>query len=112
MTDCPAFVPHLNDQAARACGPENALVNEDIGETGPLDRLPGNNPLWVGTGPKPSFDNVAQVPDFINTTIPLPQGWADLGCHAEPKGTRALTAATMTSDTMTRNACMGECGQA
>lgn len=103
-------MPHINNAAAQACIPENPLVSENIGDHGPLDRLPGNNPLWVGTGPKPSFSDYTESAGFVDVQETLTTGWNDLGCFAEPKGSRALTAASTTSDSMTRNTCIGELG--
>ncbi|KAH8090923.1 hypothetical protein HD553DRAFT_279680 [Filobasidium floriforme] len=109
LDDCPAFLPHINNAAAQACIPENPLVSENIGDHGPLDRLPGNNPLWVGTGPKPSFSDYTESAGFVDVQETLTTGWSDLGCFAEPKGSRALTAASTTSDSMTRNTCIAFC---
>jgi len=101
-------LPHINTAAAEACIPENPIVKENIGDAGPLDRLPGNNPLWIGTGPKPSFSDYSEKATFQAVSEPLTDGWTDLGCFAEPSGARALTAASTTSNSMTRNTCIGE----
>ena len=106
--DCPAFLPHINTAASEACIPENPIVKENIGDAGPLDRLPGNNPLWIGTGSKPSFSDYVESATFQAVSEPLTDGWTDLGCFAEPSGGRALTAASTTSNSMTRNTCIGE----
>lgn len=111
LQDCPPLAPFLDNRAAYACQPENPIVNEDIGDRGKIFSLPGNNPLYTGpgmvTGNGTSTD---PEPGLVNTTSPLPSGWTRSGCIGEaPNAGRALSAASMTSDNMTRGGCVSFC---
>lgn len=108
LSDCPAFVPYINNAAANACRPENPLVDENIGANGPISQLPGNNPLWTTQTTKPSIEGYTDNATYVSSTPALTSGWSDLGCFKEPTGARALTAASWVADSMTRNGCVGE----
>ncbi|KAL1413684.1 hypothetical protein Q8F55_001463 [Vanrija albida] len=109
LQNCPPFVPFLDSAAASACRPENPLVNEDVGIGHKIARLPGNNPLWVGTGPKPSWPGFVDINDYISPQSPIPAGYTLTGCVAEATSGRALTGASFANNNMTRGACVSWC---
>lgn len=109
LQNCPPFVPYLNTAAASACRPENDLVNEDAGIGHKIARLPGNNPLWVGTGPKPSWPNFVDVDTYVSPTSTIPTGYSLTGCIAEGTSGRALTGASFSNNNMTRGVCVSWC---
>lgn len=111
ILDCPPLNAVVDNTAAAACKPElNILVNEDIGMHSLISILPGCNPVWVGTGPKPTCNPEPPTPGFISPKSPLPSGWTELGCIAEGTSGRALSAASTTNDTMTKTLCANYCG--
>ncbi|ORX38365.1 hypothetical protein BD324DRAFT_578097 [Kockovaella imperatae] len=107
LNNCPPFVPYLNSSL---CLPENPLVNEDIGMGHYISRLPGDNPIWIGNGTKPTYANYTDA----NTTVGNPQsvipaGYSFVGCVAEGTSGRALTGASYTGSNVTRGACVAFC---
>jgi hypothetical protein len=110
-SDCPVFKPLIDNVDAAACKPELPIVNEPLGtSSSPLRALPGCNPLWVGTGPKPTCNPAPPTPGLISPKSPLPSGWSQVGCIAEGSAGRALTSATTTNSSMTTTLCANYCG--
>ncbi|CAL1709157.1 unnamed protein product [Somion occarium] len=107
--DCSVLSPNLNQAAASACKPEMTIPNENVGFNGVLKDLPGCNPLWVGTGPKPTCNPDPPTPDFVSVKTPLPSGWHELGCIAEGNTGRAFTNASETDAAMTKAVCANFC---
>ena len=106
---CTVLQPHINQAFASACKPEMTIPNEPVGFDGPLTDLPGCNPLWVGTGAKPTCNPPKTNPGFVSVKTPLPAGWAEVGCTVEGTTGRALTGASTTSPTMTKAVCANFC---
>ncbi|KAI0088834.1 WSC-domain-containing protein [Irpex rosettiformis] len=110
LENCPVFEPLINNDAASACKIDGEIVNEPIGTvSSPLAQLPGCNPMWVGTGPKPTCNPPRATPGFINPQNPLPSGWTEVACIAEGTTGRALTAASTTNSSMTKPLCANYC---
>ena len=110
LENCKPFVPVLNRAAGSNCQYENLLVNEDIGAGHSIPRLPGNNPIWIGDGKKPT------LPDYVETSLnytdfksEIPTGYNEVGCVAEATSGRALLAKYWNSPNMTRGACVDYC---
>ncbi|WWC91451.1 uncharacterized protein L201_006397 [Kwoniella dendrophila CBS 6074] len=110
LENCPPLKPHLVNNGS-ACTPDSGfqIVNEDIGTYSPIAKLPGNNPIWGSSGPKKADPNYKETASFTTSSIPVPAGWTKLGCLAEPSGSRALTAASTTDQTMTPTKCINFC---
>jgi hypothetical protein len=110
LKSCPPFVSSLNYDAAAACRAQNPQVNEDIGIGHSIPMLPGNNPIWVGNGTKPTNPNYVEgnttYSDFKSV---IPAGYSLTGCIAESTNGRALTDASFSASNMTRGACVGWC---
>jgi hypothetical protein len=110
LQNCPPFVPFLDNAAANACQPENPQVDEEVGFNGPLKALPGNNPLWVGTGPKPTVPDYEEPKtEYTDFKSVVPEGYAEVGCVAEGPRGRALNAASFSNGNMTRAVCVAWC---
>lgn len=110
LENCPPFVPFLNSDAAYGCQPQNFYVNEDVGFNSPLKALPGNNPIWIGAGPKPSLANYTEGnTTYTNFKSVIPDGYDEVGCVAEPSSGRALGLQSFTAANMTRAACVNFC---
>lgn len=107
LQNCPPFVPFLNQASANSCRPQNALVNEDIGNGHGIAALPGNNPVTIGNT---TYASSAPKPGYVNTTSSIPSGYSYVGCVGEPSSGRALSAATYVNATgMTRGGCVSFC---
>ena len=106
LNNCPPFVPYLNSSF---CPPRNPLVNEDIGMSHPIARLPGNNPIWIGNGTKPSYANYTETATFYSPQSTIPTGYTEVGCIAEGSSGRALTAVSFSGPNMTRAVCVAYC---
>ena len=94
LKNCPPFVPFLDSAGANACQPENPQVDENVGFKSPLKSLPGNNPIWMGDGAKPSYgsnwtDSSTNFTDFKSV---IPQGYELVGCVAEASNGRTRAA--------------------
>jgi len=110
IADCPALNAVLDTQAASACRFEGSIVDENIGLNGPINALPGCNPVWDGTGTKPAC-GATPTPGLESTQQTLLAGWSQIGCIAEGTNGRALTGATYTDTVnMTLNSCASYCG--
>ncbi|KAM5541687.1 hypothetical protein V8D89_004668 [Ganoderma adspersum] len=110
VMDCPPLAAVFDQAAADACVLETQYVDENIGLDAPITQLPGCNPFWDGTGTKPACPNPnAATPSLIDAQVPLPGGWAEVGCIAEGTSGRALTGASTTSPNMTRAVCADFC---
>ncbi|KAL4253019.1 hypothetical protein ABKN59_002192 [Abortiporus biennis] len=110
VTQCGILNANINNAAAAACKPEMSIPNENVGFTSTLTSLPGCNPLWVGTGPKPTCNPAPPTPGFGSVKTPLPSGWHELGCIAEGTSGRALSSASITDPNMTKAVCANYCG--
>ncbi|ORY26506.1 hypothetical protein BCR39DRAFT_256661 [Naematelia encephala] len=111
LNNCPPFVPYLDSASASSCRPQNPLVDEDVGFGHFINKLPGNNPLWVGNSTtKPSWPNYTE-PNTTYTDFKsvIPAGYSDVGCIAEATSGRALTGPSFANDNMTRAACVSFC---
>lgn len=110
LAECPPFVPYLNYDGAHACKAENPQVNEDIGFGHTIPLLPGNNPIWIGNGTKPSNPNYVEgntsYTDFKSIIAP---GYDYVGCMAESTDGRSLRGASFIDNNMTRGACVSWC---
>ena len=110
LNNCKPFQSVLDSNSAYSCKPENLYVNEDIGAGHSIDSLPGNNPMWIGTGPKPSkanyTDSSTTLTDFKSV---IPTGYTKTGCVAEGTSGRALTALYWNAPNMTLGACVSYC---
>ncbi|WVF67214.1 hypothetical protein IAT40_001962 [Kwoniella sp. CBS 6097] len=56
LGSCPPLASHFTGNGAQTCAPDypDVVINEEIGLSGPVGALPGNNPLWGSTGPAPA----------------------------------------------------------
>jgi hypothetical protein len=110
LNNCPPLAPYLDSTAANACRPQNLQVDEDIGNGHPISKLPGDNPLWIGNGTKPSHANYTEPnTTYTNFQSTIPSGYSYVGCIAEGTSGRALTGASMSNSNMTRGACVSWC---
>ncbi|EIW72958.1 hypothetical protein TREMEDRAFT_24256, partial [Tremella mesenterica DSM 1558] len=109
LSNCPPFVPFLNQDSASACQPQNPLVDEDVGMGHYISKLPGNNPIWIGNGTKPSIPGYKENSTLTNVTSSLPGGWSSVGCIAESTTGRALSAKSLSSSNMTGEVCVSWC---
>ncbi|KAI0341471.1 WSC-domain-containing protein [Trametopsis cervina] len=110
VTACPVLNALIDNDAAAACKIEGQIVNEPIGSsTSPLKDLPGCNPLWEGTGPKPTCNPAKPTPGFVSAKSTLPSGWTEVGCIAEGTSGRALTSASTTNPALTKTICANYC---
>ncbi|OCF34866.1 hypothetical protein I316_03412 [Kwoniella heveanensis BCC8398] len=110
LSACPPFVPYIDSAQANACKPLNDQVNEDVGFGHSISQLPGNNPIWIGEGSKPTYDNYTDdnltYTDFKSV---IPTGYTETGCIAEGTSGRALNGASFSNANMTRGACVSWC---
>jgi hypothetical protein len=89
ISACAVFAPYIDNTGG--CKPETPIVNEPNGLGSKLAKLPGDNPLWIGTGPKPSNGDSGNgtssteptTPDYRPAKAVLPAGWTRTGCIAE-----------------------------
>ncbi len=90
MTDCHALELQTGDEMSACTIPSS--VNEDI--TGPLDKLPGCNPVAAGPGDAAPVTNCAATP-ISGPQIPFTDvtslGWAYQGCATDDVNSRTLT---------------------
>ncbi|TFK82879.1 WSC-domain-containing protein [Polyporus arcularius HHB13444] len=108
IRDCPPLAANINQASADACVLETQVVDEATGFGSPITTLPGCNPLWDGTGPRPTCPGLP-TPSLVPAQTSLPSGWTQVGCIAEGSSGRALTGASTTSSTMTRASCASFC---
>ncbi|WRT68783.1 uncharacterized protein IL334_005763 [Kwoniella shivajii] len=108
LNNCPPFVPYL--QSGDGCRGQNDFVNEDIGSGHPIAKLPGDNPIWIGNGTKPSYGNYSDAGiSYTDGKSTIPDGYVHVGCIAEGSSGRALTGSTWVSKNMTRGTCVAHC---
>ncbi|KAI0676190.1 WSC-domain-containing protein [Trametes maxima] len=107
VMDCPPLKAVFDQDAADACVLQTSLVDEDIGLTAPISRLPGCNPIYGGKAE--SCADFA-TPQLVPAQTPLPSGWTELGCIAEGTNGRALPALQMKDPKMTKAMCASYCG--
>ncbi|KAI0748179.1 WSC-domain-containing protein [Daedaleopsis nitida] len=105
---CAPLAAVFDKASADACVLETQIVDEDTGFDGPISQLPGCNPLWDGTGPRPTCAP-ENPPALVSATTPLPADWTEIGCIAEGETGRALTGASTTAPNMTRAVCAAFC---
>ncbi|KAM5541685.1 hypothetical protein V8D89_004666 [Ganoderma adspersum] len=108
VLDCPPLAAAIDQASADACVLETDIVDEDTGFSAPIAVLPGCNPLWNGTGARPTCSGLP-VAELISVQTPLPTNWSEIGCIEEGASGRALTGASTTSPNMTRAACAAFC---
>lgn len=69
-----------------SCIPELGIVNESIGDPSqhqsPIDKLPGNNPLWRAEDGKATDPNYVETATMVSVTPHIPEGWSMIGCLA------------------------------
>ncbi|KAI0338032.1 WSC-domain-containing protein [Trametopsis cervina] len=102
---CQVLVPYINSAKASATilDPSVSIVDEAVGLDGPLNALPGCNP--VNGAPCPN----APTPGFRAVVSSLPGGWGTLGCIAEGTNGRALSGASTKANNMTNAVCASYC---
>ncbi|KAG8968961.1 hypothetical protein FRB90_010780, partial [Tulasnella sp. 427] len=117
LTDCPILKPYLDDDAKEACQPANPIPDEDVGYRGPgvtvgtsTPTLPGCNPIWTGTGPKPTCSTTPPTPEYKSPQTVLPDGWTAGKCMTDGPGSRVLQGAKLVDPVgMTRAKCAAFC---
>ncbi|KAL7414958.1 hypothetical protein BDY24DRAFT_278794 [Mrakia frigida] len=110
VDECAVFVPYIDREAAAACQPEGAIVDEAIGWGSPISALPGDNPIWIGNGSKPTTAGYSANPGYTVTSSALPSGWSNLGCIAEGTSGRAMNGGYKSdSANMTLGVCATYC---
>ena len=101
LQNCPPLAPYLNSQAANACRVSGNVIDEDVGLTKPISKLPGCNPLYT-SGPRPTgCVDTAPVPSTKPPTSTPATGYTYQGCVAEAPRGRLLSGASMSSASMT-----------
>ena len=108
VLDCPPLAAAIDQASADACVLETQIVDEPTGFSAPISVLPGCNPLWNGTGARPTCSGLPAV-ELVSVQTPLPTNWSEIGCIAEGASGRALTGASTTSANMTRATCAAFC---
>ncbi|WVQ81576.1 hypothetical protein IAT38_003700 [Cryptococcus sp. DSM 104549] len=120
---CPPLAKTFAGVGGETCAPDDksVLVNEDIGETGSLAKLPGENPIWGADGPASNTaatstktaaatggaaSSTAQATDTAITTNdnePAPTT-ASTGSSLSHSRSRTRTGSTRTDDAVIANA--------
>lgn len=72
-------------QNMTACVPELGVVNEAVGDKSPIQKLPGNNPVWCAEDGKSIDPNYKENATIISATPWIPDGWSMNGCLARDK---------------------------
>lgn len=110
LQDCPPFQGLINNQQAGGCRPENELVDELVGLSQEIAKLPGNNPMWNGQGTNP-VDPYYQEPEplYRDPQSKIPAGYENVGCIAEAASGRALNAYSFSSQNMSKAMCVQAC---
>ncbi|KAG8970892.1 hypothetical protein FRC05_011660 [Tulasnella sp. 425] len=117
LTDCPILKPYLDDDAKEACQPINPIPDEDVGYRGEgvtvgtsTPTVPGCNPIWHGTGPKPTCSTNPPTPALKFPQSVLPDGWTAGKCMTDGPGPRVLQGASLVDAVgMTRAKCAAFC---
>ncbi|KAK9893605.1 WSC-domain-containing protein [Cystobasidium minutum MCA 4210] len=109
LLNCPPLAPYYNTQAASACRISGDIVNEDVGLTKPISKLPGCNKLYT-SGSRPACSDNSTTPDYISPVSTPAAGYTRQGCVAEAPNGRLLTGASMQSNSMTAAVCTAFCG--
>lgn len=68
-----------------ACVPEMGIVNEPVGDKYPIDKLPGNNPVWCAEDGKLTDPSYVENATMISATPWIPDGWSMIGCLSRDK---------------------------
>lgn len=110
ITDCPAF-DFFTDAESTACSLPH-YVQENI--DGPLEALPGCNPVQKGPGLATNHYATCNVKSPIALsegyfTDVTPMGYEYIGCGLDSVSTRTLTGSTESSGTMTVKSCVSFC---
>lgn len=106
---CEPFQPYLTSTSSY-CKPNYPVLDENVGYTsGAIPALPGCNPLWFGTGPKPTCEVTPPTPGYMNVSEPLPTDWSYIGCYGEGTSGRALSGEFYQLDNMTNSYCASLC---
>ncbi|KAJ9096001.1 hypothetical protein QFC21_005364 [Naganishia friedmannii] len=79
--NCDVF--HFQDPTF--CHPEMGIVDEPVGEDYPIDRLPGNNPVWCAEDGKATDPNYIETGTLVSATPLVPPGWSMVGCLSHPE---------------------------
>lgn len=100
-----------------ACIPELGIANEPVGDKGPIDKLPGNNPVWCAEDGKATDLNYVELATMISATPQIPEGWSMTGCLARDANTPEVYAfpdmgfrETGIKHDMSPNSCLSTCG--
>ncbi|KAL7008537.1 hypothetical protein EMMF5_001799 [Cystobasidiomycetes sp. EMM_F5] len=129
IDECAPLKANANKAKAQACKPSKPVLKEDYGAIKSITAMPGDNPVWVGTGPKPSCNCVRPEPTYVNPNSTLAAGFKTVGvsevtelclkvglmlrclqCISEPNSGRALTGASYVNTTaMTGGLCSTYC---
>nr|XP_019047877.1 hypothetical protein I302_04497 [Kwoniella bestiolae CBS 10118]OCF26807.1 hypothetical protein I302_04497 [Kwoniella bestiolae CBS 10118] len=61
IEDCPVLEPIFTHSGGGTCSPDNpsVIIDEEVGESGLLTALPGNNPLWSINGAPAASNSTA-----------------------------------------------------
>lgn len=100
LLNCPPLAPYYNTEAASACKIAGDLVDEDVGTTKPIYKLPGCNTLYT-SGSRPACTDNSTTPGYVSPVSTPAAGYVRQGCVAEAPNGRLLTGASTTSDAMT-----------
>ncbi|KAG8905518.1 GTPase-activating protein [Tulasnella sp. 403] len=116
LNDCPILRPYLDNAAKEACQPVTQMPNEDVGYRGngvaggKVTTIPGCNPIWTGTGPKPTCSTPPATPAYVTVQSKLPAGWTVSKCMTDNAGKRALSGASLVDPVgMTQAKCATFC---
>ncbi|WWC91452.1 uncharacterized protein L201_006398 [Kwoniella dendrophila CBS 6074] len=83
IENCPVLEPIFTHSGGGTCTPDDpsVIIDEEIGENGPLAALPGNNPIWSTNG-SPANNAVAVPGANTTATTPSPTGVAPVNLVA------------------------------
>lgn len=82
-------------QTATACVPEMGIINEEVGDTSPIAKLAGNNPVWCAEDGKATDPTYKESATFTSATPHIPDGWSMVGCLARSPNVLAFPKAGM-----------------
>jgi hypothetical protein len=106
---CPILAPYFNTGAAQSCKPSRGQLQEPYpqGDGNVVPKLPGCNPLWGASGPKPTCNPAVpglDVSAFLSTADPFvvpasemrnnslsqDKGWRKVGCFTATSSAKPL----------------------
>ena len=108
LEKCPPLAPYATRNGS-ACTPDTFIVDEDTGDGAPLKSLPGNNPLFGANVPRVPIPGYVEDKKIVSVVPGVPNNWNRVGCIAEGKGGRALTASRTVDANMTPEKCISFC---